>query len=268
MQRSHDFWFLTGSCILTYPTNAFQQCLWRLAHRLIHALHFSTPLLNATPSHPRFRRDPTIVIETATTLPPSPRLSWPCSATFHTACFIPRYNSIHTPPFINQSNVPERSTRRNSSYQTTDVNTTLAFPPTNRTIPTRYLRALPRLSLRGTKGQYQKKGIRILEKRGRKERKRTVRSKRVARRGPKGREKEKGRVWWRTTRPQRSFQEQTLWTSCKRLKMDESNLVCRSYRYEYVFQAAWSSRKALSSLVKQGGSVHRVSGSYRPKDRS
>lgn len=183
-------------------------------------------------------------------------------------CFIPRYNSIHTPPFINQSNVPERSTRRNSSYQTTDVNTTLAFPPTNRTIPTKYLRALPRLSLRGTNGQYQKKGIRILEKRGRKERKRTVRSKRVARRGPKGREKEKGRVWWRTTRPQRSFQEQTLWTSCKRLKMDESNLVCRSYRYEYVFQAAWSSRKALSSLVKQGGSVHRVSGSYRPKDRS
>lgn len=157
MQRSHDFWFLTGSCILTYPTNAFQQRLQRLAHRLIHALHFSTPLLNSTPSYPRFKRDPTIVIETATTLPASPRLSWPCSATFHTACFVPWYNSIHTSPFVDQSNVLERSTRRNSSYQTTDVNTTRALSSTNQTIPTKYLRAVPRISLRGTNSQYQKK---------------------------------------------------------------------------------------------------------------
>lgn len=163
--------------------------------------------------------------------------------------------AVHSQEFL----LPNNRRKYDSSsfiYQSNNSNEISSSPSTN--IVARNQQPIP------------KEGIRILEKREREKskRKRTVRSRRVAKRGPKGREKEKGRVWWRTTRPQRSFQERTLWTSCIWLKMDESNLVCRSYRCEYVFQAGWSSRKALSSLVKQGGSVHRVSGSYRPKDRS
>lgn len=204
---------------------------------MIHALHFSTPLLNATPSYPRFKRDPTIVMETATTLPQrhrvspdlAPQPSTPLVSSLGiTQCTRLRSSistgAVHSQEFL----LPNNRRKYDSSsfiYQSNNSNEIPSSPSTN--IVARNQQPIP------------KEGIRILEKREREKskRKKTVRSRRVARRGPKGREKEKGRVWWRTTRPQRSFQERTLWTSCIWLKMDESNLVCRSYRCEYVFQA-------------------------------